>query len=493
MERFVAETAQTGNKIDGNRFAAETLAYDFCPTAMKPQRFPMRPPDGFLIAMDAFMRRTGQGAHASQSLLELDRAPDVAALQRATRRVVEKHPLLIARVRRHWLTLLPYWNAPTTSHRHLPLGLWREEGSPGQLGPEAKAVPNPEEFLTGQMQPPYESEDGTPPAEHHVNARLDVLEWDDGRCHLALSWSHVLMDGKGAELLLAELARLCEGVDLDCTVPESGAPKMTFREKFRLAGRAVRRMAELSNLGVRSLSGPEPRAGKCCFQVLTLNRADTAAVRARAVDLTGSLFPLPFYLAGVMRAHNAVFIRRGVIPKNFVAAVPVQMRRRGARGPIFNNHMTILFFSAQQEDLLAFETMAAALKLQFVDMMRKRLDASFAMILEMMLRAPSRLFMKIVRLQFGGEISSFFHSHTGGFAPDMSTFAGAGIENANHLPCLGAPPGTGIFFADRGERINITLSWREGCVSAEERSVMMRVLLTDLLGAERPELWPLSS
>lgn len=450
------------------------------------RRFPVRPPDGFLIAMDAFMRRTGQGAHASQSVLELDRAPDVEALRRAIRRVVEKHPLLIATMRRSLLTLLPYWDAPVTSDRSLPLGLWREDGSPGSLGPEAQVVPNPKEFLTDQMQPPYDRKN---PTRLPANARLDLLEWRDGRCHLALSWSHVLMDGKGAELLLAELARLCEGVDLDCEVPDFNGPKLTFREKLRLAGRAVRRMADLSNLGVRSLSGPRARAGKCRYRVFTLHPADSAVVRARAEALTGSLFPLPFYLAGVMRAHNAVFAQRKVVPKNFVAAVPVQMRRRGARGPIFNNHMTILFFSASQADLAVFEPAAEALKLQFVEMMRKRLDASFAMILELMLRAPSRLFMKIVRLQFGGEISSFFHSHTGAFAADMSTFAGAHIANANHLPCLGAPPGTGIFFADRGERMNITLSWREGCLSAEERRLMMEVLLTDLLGERRPDLW----
>jgi len=437
--------------------------------------------------MDAYMRRTGQGAHASQSILELDRGPDVAALRRAARRVVEKHPLLVATMRRGRLTFLPYWDAPAAPDRSLPLGLWREKGSPGSLGVKAQVVPNPEGFLADQMQPPYDPKDLVgPPA----NARLDLLEWRDGRCHLALSWSHVLMDGKGAELLLAELARLCEGVDLDCKVPDSKVPKMRFREKFRLAGRAVRRMAALSNLGVRSLSGPQARAGKCCYQVFTLNPADSASVRARAEALTGSLFPLPFYLAAVMRAHNAVFAQRKVVPKNSVAAVPVQMRRRGARGPIFNNHMTILFFSASQTDLAAFEPAAAALKLQFVDMMRKRLDASFALILEMMLRAPSRLFMKIVRLQFAGEISSFFHSHTGPFAPDMPTFAGAQIENANHLPCLGAPPGTGIFFAERGKRVNITLSWREGCLSAEERRLMIEVLLTDLLGQARPDLWP---
>ena len=228
--------------------------------AMTRHRFPVSPPDGFLIALDAFMRRTGQGFHASQSVLELDRVPDVNQLRAATRRILEKHPLLVATLRRSWLTLRPYWEVPKTHDRRLPLGVWREDGSPGALGAEAVVVENPKKFLTDKIQPPYDVDTDTNAERRHANARLDVLELRDGRCRVAFSWYHILMDGKGAELLLAELARLCEGVDLDCEAPDAVQIKVTFWEKFRLAGRAAQRMAALANLGVRSLSGPKPQA-----------------------------------------------------------------------------------------------------------------------------------------------------------------------------------------------------------------------------------------
>ncbi len=53
-------------------------------------------------------------------------------------------------------------------------------------------------------------------------ARLDVVEQRDGRCFVALSWSHLVIDGKGAELLFAEIGRLCDGVDEPCDVRELG-------------------------------------------------------------------------------------------------------------------------------------------------------------------------------------------------------------------------------------------------------------------------------
>ncbi len=438
-----------------------------------------RIPDSFLIAMDAFMRRTGQGDHVSQSQLELDRVPDMAKLRLACRRVVQKHPLLTARLRRSWRTWLAYWEVRRPPDRPLPLDLWNEPGSPGALGSEAREAAEVMETLQAQLNEPFAA-DGVV-----FNARLDVVERRDGRCTVALSWSHLLMDGKGAELLLADLGRLCEGIDLPCETSEPVRPQRSFFQKIQRAKAAVFRLAKLDRVGVRSLNGPRPRPGRCRYQLIGLTAEESALVRARAEQMTGSLFPLPYYLACVTRAHHAVFERRGKLPQGYIASVPVQMRRRGGRGPIFHNHMTILFFCALLEELVTLEAAAVALKKQFAEMTRERLDESFATLLELMLRMPSRIFMTIVRLQFGGEISSFFHSHTGQFAPELTGFAGAQIENANHLPCLGAPPGTGIFFCERGELVNIAISWRDGCMTDEERQVMSDRLVEDLLGGKR--------
>src|SRR5260221_8918853 len=105
-----------------------------------PVRVPVRVADCFLLALDAFMRRTGQGEHITQSVLELEHAPDLVTLRAAARRVVEKHPLLGARLCRSWRTWLAYWEIPAALPEPLPIGLWRENGSPGALGADARAV-----------------------------------------------------------------------------------------------------------------------------------------------------------------------------------------------------------------------------------------------------------------------------------------------------------------------------------------------------------------
>ena len=164
--------------------------------------------------------------------------------------------------------------------------------------------------------------------------------------------------------------------------------------------------------------------------------------------------------------------------------MPSQTRKRGARGPLFHNHVAALFFHARREHLDTLEATAAAMKEQFAAMVRHKVAESFNAVLDLMMPLPAWLFLGIVRLQFKGELCTCFHSYTGQFAPEMTHFAGARVLNGYHLPCVGTPPGTGLFFSEHGGRLNVTLSWRDGVLTPEERRLMMAGLRDDLLGPE---------
>jgi hypothetical protein len=444
-------------------------------------RVAVRVADCFLLAHDDFMHRTGQGRHVSQSILELDRVPDLARLRPALVRLVEKHPLLAGRLKRDWRTWLPYWEVPPNPPRGLPLGLWRERGSAGTLA-EATEIADTMDLLQQVMTEPL-AVDGI-----EFKARVDVVETRDGRCRVAMSWSHLLIDGKGAELLLAEIGRLCDCVDVVCEAKEPVRPELTFQEKIKKTKSAVYRLEDLAKIGAPSLAGPRPRQGRGYYQVITLNREDSAKLTARVEGMAGALFPMTFYVACAARAHDRVFRHRGREPKGYVVSVPVQTRKRGARGPLFHNQVSIFFFSAVREALGSIEAATASMKQQFAEMTRGKLEESFLTVLEMMMRLPSWMFMHVVRWQFKGEICSFFHSHTGAFAPEMIEFAGAQISNAYHLPCLATPPGTGLFFCERNGQVNITVTWREGCLSDDERKLMLDQTMEDLFGEPRPDL-----
>ena len=446
-------------------------------------RVPIKIADCFLLSLDAFMRRTGQGPHVSQSVIELTSCPDLIRVRAILGRLTQKHPLLYARLKRDWKTLLPYWETvPENQRPPLPLDLWREINSAGPMDDQVSSIEDARIYLESRLSQPIA------PGDLPFNARLDVVQKRDGNFLVALTWSHRLIDGKGAELLFSEIAWLCNGIDETYENIEPERPKTTLREKRQHARRLLIRFDEMAALGVHSLGGPKPEPGICRFQIETLDPVQSAQVRTRANQISGPLFSLPYYLACASRAHAAVFKKRGAEPNCYVSGVPIQTRKRGSRGPLFHNQVSVFFFCCLRNDIGSLHSAATALKKQFSEMTRERLDESFTMMLEIMMRMPSWIFMKIVRWQFKGEINSFFYSHTGVFAPEMISFAGAAIENAWHLPCLGRPPGTGIFFSERNDKITIAISWRDGCLSADERKFMMDQIMVDLLGVEQQEM-----
>ena len=81
-----------------------------------------------------------------------------------------------------------------------------------------------------------------------------------------------------------------------------------------------------------------------------------------------------------------------------------------------------------------------------------------------------------------------FRRAPGPFAPEVVELGGARVVNAYHLPCVSAPPGSGIFFCEHSGRLNVTFSWRESCLSEEERRQLVAQTLADLVGEPCPAL-----
>ena len=220
---------------------------------------------------------------------------------------------------------------------------------------------------------------------------------------------------------------------------------------------------------------------------LTLARAwrnglglERAARRSAAVS--GPLINMPFYLACAMRAHYRVFEHRGETPESLMCSVPVQMRRKGLLGPIFQNQLTMFFAAANARELGTLDTTAKSIQDQHTRFLKDKLGEGFRDMMWLMRPMPPRLHMKFIKRQMKGLFSSFYHSHTGPFAPDLETFGGATITNAYHVPGISNPPGTGIFVNERNGRLVFTICWRDGAITEEERRVLVEELTDDVYG-----------
>lgn len=429
------------------------------------------------------MRGSGQGAHVSQTIIELAHAPDRATLDAAWAGFVADHPMVLARMSRNWRTLVPEWRLPTRPGEFgeaVPIGWWRERGAASDVG---EVVESFEKWLhdlrhiRGGKRPGF-------------NLRIDVLQRAGGRAALAVTWSHLLLDGKGVEFLLMELGRRCgeaEGAhgsasESNTTSLATTKPPATFKSQIERSRAFVKHFYDLAMTRFQSLGGPKPKPGAIHCRVVTLDREATAKTMARSEKASGPLIAGPYFLAASAVAHAAAFEKRGLPPGPQVITLPLQNRPKGGKGPIFQNFVTILFFRLSVEELASVESATKAIQGQFAKMMRTRLDASFTTMLDLMRRMPPRLYAWFIRRQMRGEITSFFHSYTGAFAPGLERMAGAPIEWGWHVPVISTPPGSGLFLSDRGGQLTISLSWREGCVDEAEQKILMDRFIEALVG-----------
>ncbi len=445
---------------------------------------PLTGADAFVLSVNELMRRSGQDELVSQSRIELDRLPDLDALQSTANRLAAVHPLLHARITRSLLTSEARWHPIPSAGRGLPLQLWHDPA----------ATPPADHPFTPA--PPFEAwaEDllNTPRPDPTVNLRLDLYLRPDTTAVLILSWSHLLFDGKGAEYFATELAstgapesenhatRKLRPLDLPSPNATSSS---SILDNLKKSFVIMDRLNRFSRLGFQSLSGPTARPGRIRALHRTFDPTDSETIRARARALTGPLFNLAYFLAAVTRAHRAVFRDRGQDPDRYVVSIPIQVRRKGAKADFFQNRMSIMFFGLERDTLDTLEHATKSAHQQFADMTRQKLEVAFGAMMQLMRRLPARPYMGQVRWQFNGEITSFFHSHTGPFAPDLTTLHGARVTNAYHVPSLCNPPGSGVFCNENQGCLTVVTTWRDGSVTDAEAKKLLAATCEDLLGA----------
>ncbi len=442
------------------------------------ERLPMQGADYFVLSFDNLSRKTGQGGHKAHSVLMLERLPDVERLREILTDCGGVYPMFSALLQRNWLLGIPYW-VPSRRPVVPEIVFHTQQGSAGALAAYgAKTFTDAHELMERITNAPMPVREGAA----WPKARFSLLELRDGSAVFIFSWSHLMLDGVGAELLLQEIERMGAGQKSEIPAVRVAPAARAFGmgESWRKARPVVDFFRELSRTPVTCLGSQRPVPGQTHFLTRELTTEQTKAANARCAALCGDLVSMPFYLACAMRAHEAVFARRGASPASQTCSVPVQTRKKGARGPLFQNHITMFFGVLAREDARSIERATAALMEQHTRFLKERMGESLDELMHLMSYIPPGLYMTFMKLQMRGPFASFFHSHTGEFAPGLDTFFGAPVRSAFHVPGIGTPPGTGIFCNEKNGRMVVTVCWHEAALDGEETQLLLDSFLADL-------------
>ena len=227
--------------------------------------------------------------------------------------------------------------------------------------------------------------------------------------------------------------------------------------------------------------GRRPRSCRNQYRVVSFSREDTARIDERCQRLSAGFRRSHFYLAGTLRAVHALATRRGNKEGAYLVPVPHDTRRRGAGGPIFSNHLSILFYRISPEQCGKISDIVGELGRQMTNQIRDRFPECCMAALEMFKPLPLGFFGRRLGKPTRGKFATFCFSDSGEACAGMTDFLGAPIQEVTHLVPTWRPPGLTLVFLSFGGRLSALLSWVDDCLSLAEVEGMERDLRAALL------------
>jgi hypothetical protein len=449
------------------------------PSSTAPDFVPLTGADCFLRAFDDEVRRYNCASHVSQLVLRLGPGFDVGAFRDLLAEVARANPIVHAPIGRRFLVGSPVYRMAAANRSPLP----RIEVTDAEDAPLDASLPP---RFCARMNEPFGIRRGD-------LLRFDVVRYGGGRrgTDLAMSWLHMLFDGSGSETFLRWLEDCRSGARRPDDVSEleevgsrvGNGADLTLAARGKKAGAWQALVRGVAARAPRSLAGPlrrEPQDLR--YRVDTLSPEETARAVDGAKMTAGFLTPMLFYLAAAIRAHHAVFKARGLDPRSYVVPLPVNLRPKGGGESMFRTHVSMLWFQVVPDLVEDFDALVAALKQQRRTSIKNGLVECGVHAMDFARFVPQRLYARMTRRGFGGELCSFFFAYTDEFLPGLDRFLGAEIRNGFHAPAVPPSPGSCAAMSLRKGRLNATHVYQRRVFSDDELALFRERLIDDLTG-----------
>jgi hypothetical protein len=416
------------------------------------------------------MRGLGLPGNVCRVVLRLDGGLDAARL----RQRVAASPLFdwlprVSIVR--WLPLFP----PAWRAAQRPRIVLHEHDCPGTAGAGAGGLPPA--VLEREMH-----------AGRGPSIALDLVRYADGTARLVLSWNHALMDARGAELILRHL----HGGGADNGAPgvehliNPEQPKRSLSkwwDNLQLAHGSVEWLDASGREPLFTLLPAAPAAGsrQNLSRVLSFTEKETALIEERCHRLNAGFRRSHFYLAASIRAVHAIATQRGNRDAAYLIPVPHDMRRRGAKGPIFSNHLSILFYRIEASQAARLGDIMAELSRQMMDQIRTKFPECCMAALNLFKPMPLNYYLRHLGKPTRGKFATFSFSDSGETCTGMTDLMGGKIQEVTHHVPTWRPPGLTVLFWNFKGRPSAQLSWVNDCLSPAEADALERGLRSALL------------
>ncbi len=310
--------------------------------------------------------------------------------------------------------------------------------------------------------------------------RLDLIYHRDIQTTFLFTWSHILMDAQGAEILLSHLGNVIQSNQIQFLAQKDEALPVTTQAQH---ARKVRDF--MFNGQETDISLLVEKDGNRCanhYHLVRFSEVETEQIAARGQSLGLRLGRSPLLLAATMRSFHELLKRKGAINHNIYVPVPQNQRKKGVFGPVVSNQVSYLFYRLLPNHLEDMQTTVNAIGQQMIDQMRAGIPASFSIMMDLLRRFPLWLYSHIIKSPTKGTLASFFFSDTGKTLDDFKFFCGLPVKDAIHYPPNSNHPGFTVIFTGFQKKLQVMIAYTEATVTEEDLSIFEAALRKNLFG-----------
>ena len=421
--------------------------------------------DYMMSVFDRHLRGLGYSGNLSHLILTVPLAPDTTALCQKLSAAAETFPMLSARQRRGFFSLLPYWRLPAKGASTPPsVQTFRIDPASGATF---------DTLRTRVLNEPLAVEQGE-------LVRFTVIEGAD-RADVIMTWAHALMDARGAETFLAWIGG-------ESPAPEKTLTRRVFRREgvwsdMRQAWKALRWLDRIGTpppLSLYTVRSARAKPGQTA-RILSFSPEETAQIRKHSADLGGFLGETNYYLASTIVELNALGGRCGIPAESFIVNLPSNARDKGSNEPVFSNFSSFITHYLRKEQASDMASAVQALQHQARESLGLKLGVAFDCFGSLVRRVPPKPYWDRMKIAMNNEIGCMFFANTGNAHPGLERFLGQEVLALHHATSVTCPPGLGVFFHTFKSKLCCTLVLIEGLLDADEEAAFVTNLRGRLL------------
>ncbi|HEX9048344.1 MAG TPA: hypothetical protein VF988_15060, partial [Verrucomicrobiae bacterium] len=231
-------------------------------------------------------------------------------------------------------------------------------------------------------------------------------------------------------------------------------------------------------------AGARPKQCRNHYRVIYFTEDETKAIDARCQKFNCGFRRSHFYLAASLRALHNIAVKRGNKDGAYLIPVPHDTRKRGAPGPVFSNHLSILFYRVEPKFAGRLTDILGELSRQMTDQIRDKFPECCMAALDMFKPLPLGYYVRHLGKPTRQKFSSLSFSDSGDTCAGMTDLWGGKILEVTHLVPAWRPPGLMTVFLRFRNRLSVQLSWVDDCLSPAEADAMERDVRRALIEEE---------